>query len=140
MRGVVLQAGPPIEAVYLGWQPDTSKVDAVQVRLQLQKENDYFQFVTVVVPSPDLRRWVGSDPDVTRERIWWHVANAAKPDIESAIKSGEIPFKNPTFAYQVEISGERLRQAAMSARSDKVNEVTFGKPVFEILTAPRPHQ
>jgi len=121
-----------VQVVYLGWQRDTSRVDAVQVRLQLRRGSEYFQFVTVVIPSPELRHWVADDPQVTRERIWWHVADAAKSVITSAIVSGEIPKPNPTMAYEVEILGNDLRKAVMAARSDDKHEVSVGREVFTI--------
>jgi hypothetical protein len=121
-----------VQVVYLGWQRDTSRVDAAQVRLRLIKGGDYFQFVSVIMPSPELRRWVADDPQVTRERIWWHVADAAKPAITSAILSREIPKPSPTMAYEVEILGDDLRRAVMAARSDHEHEVVVGREVFTI--------
>jgi hypothetical protein len=125
----------PIKAVYLGSQPDTSKVDAYEMRLQLrQGTGEDFQVVTVVVPTKYLMIWTGGDPRGYQQQIWWGIANAAKPIIRSAIHSGHIPLEDPTVAFEVPIFGDKLRRAVTRARSDKnpTHVANVGESVFEI--------
>jgi hypothetical protein len=124
------------ELVYEGAQRDTSRLDAQQIRLRLfESVSDaerplYTQFVTIPVPSPELRRFVGADPDVTEGRLWWHIALSIKPRLINAIQRGEVPTSKPSFAY--EVGTYDLSDAVRRARQDpnpdhevKPNEVIY---------------
>jgi hypothetical protein len=129
-------AGRTFQVVYESAQRDTSRLDAQQIRLRLfevvvdQTEPLYFQFVTIPVPSPDLRRYVGADPNVTEGRLWWHISTAIQPRLVDAVQRGDIPTATPSFAY--EVANYDLRAAVQQARHDpdpehevKVNEVIY---------------
>ncbi len=102
--------------VFEGVQRDTSRVDAQQVRLRLFDGDDYLQFVTIPVPSPEMRRFVGEDANVTPGQLWWHIAKAAQPYLEDAIRTGLIPMEDPTMAFEVELYGV-LEHAVRTARA-----------------------
>src|ERR1017187_2187219 len=125
------------ELVYESAQRDTSRLDAQQIRLRLfevvpeTQQRLYTQFVTIPVPSPELRRLVGADPNVTEGRLWWHIALSIRPRLINAIQRGEVPTATPSFAY--EVGTYDLGDAVRSARQDsnsahevKPNEVIYG--------------
>ena len=128
--------GRTFELVYESAQRDISRLDAQQIRLRLfelvadQEEPLYTQFVSILpVPSPDLRRFVGADPNVTEGRLWSRFA-AIRPRLVGAVKRGNIPTATPSFAY--ELSTYDLGAAVRQARQDsdpnhevKVNEVIY---------------
>ncbi|MGP8064517.1 MAG: hypothetical protein ACLP5O_18475 [Acidimicrobiales bacterium] len=114
---------------YEDWQRDTSRVDALQIRLRLFEGDRYFQFITIPIPAPELRRLIGADPDVTQGRVWWHVAMSVKPQLVDAIQRGEIPKEHFKFAYEVQVHD--LDSAIREARRDKVHEVVVGQTIYD---------
>lgn len=141
-RTVVEQPRSPrrFTVVYEGSQPDTSRLDAVQIRLRLFEAVDdagrdaYTQFVTIPVPRPELRNLVGSDPNVTQGRLWWHIAHSIEPQLQDAIRRGEIPTATPSFAYEIETYDlmEAVRQARLD--SDPQQEVKAGEVIYRFVT------
>jgi len=128
-----------IQAVYEGWQRDTSRLDAVQIRIRLLLNGDYFQFLTVVIPAPELRRLVGSDQHVTREQLWWHIAQESKTQVWEAAASGEIPKSNPTMAYELELFEDQLERAVRQARRDATKrEARVGGVLYEFNVPTNP--
>jgi hypothetical protein len=131
------------QVVYEGTQRDTSRLDAQQIRLRLFEvvlDGDkllYTQFVTVPVPSPELRQFVGADSKITEGQLWWHVATAIEPRLTNAIQRGEIPTATPSFAY--EVSTYDLRDAVRRARqdTDPEHEVKANEVVYTFRTASR---
>ncbi len=107
---------------------DTSRVDALQVRLRVFRDGKYFQFVTVPVPAPELRGWIGADAEVTQGQLWAAVAQAACPLIEDAARRGEIPLANPTMAYEVYAN---VQTAVQKARYGRIEEIAAGDTVCE---------
>jgi hypothetical protein len=126
----------PIRVIYEDWQRDTSRVDAVQIRLRLFAGTEYFQFVTIPIPAPELRRYVGSDPSVTIGQLWWFVAKSIQPQLEDAIRRGEIP-KRPerTTAYEVEVND--LESAVRMAREAPADsEAVSGEAIYQFEVLP----
>jgi hypothetical protein len=123
---------PPYRVVYDDYQTDTSRVDAGQIRLRVFRGDEYFQFVTIPIPRPELRRSVGGDSDVTMGRIWWHIAESIRPQLIEAIQTGAIPKADRTIAYEIE--SVTLDQAVRSALGDTDPEHTVipGEVVYEI--------
>ncbi len=124
------------DLVYESAQRDTSRLDAQQIRLRLfeilaeAEQPLYTQFVTIPVPSPELRRFVGADPDVTEGRLWWHISLSIKRPLINAIQRGEIPTATPSFAYEVETYdlSDAVRRARQDSNPDhevKTNEVIY---------------
>ena len=103
--------------VYGGWERDPTRMDAIVIEVQLFQADQYFQFVTISVPSPELRRFIGPDPNVTRGRLWWHIIRATRPQLIDAIKRREIPQRNPSCAYGLQVGD--LDAAIRDARADK---------------------
>jgi hypothetical protein len=124
------------DLVYESAQRDTSRLDAQQIRLRLFEvvpdttQPLYTQFVTIPVPSPELRRLVGADPKVTEGRLWWHITQSIKPRLIDAIQRREIPTATPSFAYEVgtyDLS-DAVRRARQDSNSDhevRPNEVIY---------------
>jgi hypothetical protein len=120
--------------VFEDTQRDTSRVDAIQIRLRVFVGDGYFQFVTIPVPTPELRRLVSSDRSVTRERLWWHIAKAAESQLTEAIGSKAIPLSDPTFAFEVQVFN--LDRAVLAARLDlQKHEVRAGETIYEFVVA-----
>lgn len=122
--------------VYEGSQRDVSRLDAQQIRLRIfesvadVESGLYFQFVTIPVPSPELRRLVGSDPNVTEGRLWWHISRSIEPQLRDAIRRGDIPTSQPSIAFEVETYDltEAVRQARLD--SDPEHSVTVGGVIY----------
>ena len=135
------QAKRTFELAYESTQRDTSRLDAQQIRLRLfeivpgQDQPLYTQFVTIPVPSPELRRFVGADPDVTEGRLWWHIAESIKPRLVDAIQRGDIPTPTPSFAY--EVATYDLDEAVRRARRDPDHEVATNETIYT-FSAPAP--
>jgi hypothetical protein len=130
-KGMVRLPARRFRVIYEDWQRDVSRVDALQIRLRVVEGDIYFQFVTVIVPAPELRRLVGADPDVSQGRLWWHIAKRAEPQITDAIRRAEIPKTNPTLAYEVQLVN--LDSAVRAARHDTVHDVSPVEPNEELL-------
>jgi hypothetical protein len=124
------------ELVYEGTQRDTSRLDAQQIRLRLfeivadAEQPLYTQFVTIPVPSPELRRFVGADPNVTEGRLWWWIARSIEGPLIAAIQRGEVPTTKPASGYEVENydlsdAVRRARQDSDPSHEVKANEVIY---------------
>jgi hypothetical protein len=112
---------------YLGTIRDTSRLDAVQVRLRVFRGDDYFQFVTVPVPAPELRGSIGADAKVTPGQLWNAIATESRPQLEDAVRRREIPLDPPTTAFELLVDvGNAVRKARRGEVADiGVNETAF---------------
>ena len=81
---------------------DTSRVDALQMRTRVftHQDHEYFQFVTAVIPAPELRGFVPSE-QLPRGRLEKALALAMLEPIKDAIHRGVIPLNDPTQAFEV---------------------------------------
>jgi hypothetical protein len=123
---------PPVHGhfrvTYEGTVRDTSRLDALQVRLRVFADDTYFQFVTVPVPAPELRGYVGADANVTQGQIWGAIARIACPLIEDAVRRGEIPLADRTHGFEVYID---VGKAIHMARYGDVEEIAADQTVCE---------
>jgi hypothetical protein len=109
---------------------DTSRVDALQLRLRVYRDDDYFQFFTVTVPAPELRGFIGPDANVRRGQLWFAIAQAAGPHVEDAVRRGEVPLEDPRRGYEVFPDIERAVHRARR-ESGTLPEVQSDDTVFE---------
>jgi hypothetical protein len=85
---------------HAGRQRDTSRVDAMQARLRVFRDEEYYQFVVAVASGIDLRLIHGVR-DLPNEQLWHAICKLAARQIEEAIKGGDLPLSAPTDAYEV---------------------------------------
>ncbi len=113
---------------YEGTIRDTSRIDANEVRLRVfSGDDDYFQFVTVIVPGPELRAALGVEPHTTVGQLWRSIATEACRKIEDAIRTREIPKDDPQNAFEIIMID--LRPAVRKARY--AQEISAGDTVCE---------
>jgi hypothetical protein len=116
---------------YDGWQRDTSRVDASQVRLRLLNEDDsYFQFFTGIVPGIDTRLTLGSARNMSTAQFRRAVTGLAVELIREAIANGLTPLDDPTIAVEVFPNAE---EAARHASQLEDREYGDGEIVAELV-------
>jgi len=113
--------GQTFSVIYEEFTRDSSRVSAYLIKLRVVIESEYFQFVTIPVPYPELRRVITSIPGVPLNQLLWQVARSAEEPLINAIEVGEIPKDDRNIAY--EVTAIPLESALRSAlRNKKRNE------------------
>lgn len=115
-----------------GWIQDPARVDALQLRLRVFRDEEYFQFFTITVPGPTFRVSIHSADasGITFPQVQRAIAANALEEIRRRISSGEAPLANPTHAIDLladvayAIREARGHSAAPFAEGETVAEWT----------------
>jgi hypothetical protein len=121
-------AGPPAEGErherpegerhfavrYMGWDRDTSRIDAYLVRLRVLKNSDYFQFFTAIIPGFDVVLAEESGTPTMRQ-FRRAFTDVAVEQIRQRIERGEAPLNDPNRAIELQPDPDEARRQAGSA-------------------------
>ena len=114
---------------YIERQRDTSRIDAVQARLRVFRDDEYFQFVAAVASGIDLRLIHGVR-DLPNDQLWRAICELAGDQIRDAIHNGHLPLSKPIDAYEVFPNVEKAltvaRQRDPLREGDVVSEFDAG--------------
>jgi hypothetical protein len=102
-EGVTPTSGPQKYTVqYLGWQFDSSRVDAQQARLRVLRENGtYFQFFTAIMSGIAIRTALGFASGITAAQFRRAVAVMGSEQARAAIRARRAPLDDPTIAIEL---------------------------------------
>jgi hypothetical protein len=132
--GETTQAPAPlrIRAIFEGVHRDLTRFDAQLLDIRLFAGDRYFQFVTIPIPGPMLKRYLQPGNGPTAEELWWHIAVEAKPIIETAIRTGAIPLPDPTDPWEPPMQAV-LESAFKRALAEHPSpQAVVGGAVFEL--------
>jgi hypothetical protein len=88
-------------AVYAGWQRDTARIDADQVRLRVYRDGEYFQLFTGVAPGIDFRPAVHGLGPFTFTQFQRAFADVSAEAAKEAIAEGRAPLSDPQTAIEL---------------------------------------
>lgn len=114
-----------------GWQRDTGRIDADQLRIRVLRDSKYFQFFTAVIPGGDFRRHTRAPQvnGVGYGQFQRAIAQRAVEQIRQRITDGEAPSPgDPTTAIELFPDCEA---AAREARGLDNAEIVAGERIAQ---------
>jgi hypothetical protein len=114
---------------------DPSRVNALQLKLRVYEGDQYFQFVTIPVPYPEVSKATTSIPGAPLSQVFWQVTRSIEPQLIDAVNTGQIPKSDPTTPFEVPVSS--LESALRNALKDKSRpEAIPGQTLYTFNATP----
>lgn len=97
-----------------------SDQDAYALALRVFRDGEYFQFVEAIASGMSLAAQRRSS--VTRDRFWAWFAQEATEEIKAVLSRGELPLEEPTRAFIVQPSVQRVMRRAQASTIEVLRE------------------